>query len=470
MLFPSTPFLFLFLPTTLLIYYVFLRRNFKLKNIFLLVASLFFYAWGEPRFVFVMILSIAANYGFGRLVDKNRRKLWLALMLCFNLGILFIFKYLLFTISNMNAFWGFALPMPDIVLPIGISFFTFQAISYVLDVYRGRVVVQKNPLYVGLYIAFFPQLIAGPIVRYATIADQIETRRENFADFSSGVCRFIVGLSKKVLIANNLAIVADKAFNTPSSELSMAMAWLGVISYTLQIYFDFSGYSDMAIGLGRMFGFHFEENFNYPYIAKSVSEFWRRWHISLGTWFRDYLYFPLGGSRVKSRGRLAFNLFVVWFLTGFWHGANWTFVCWGLLYFVFITVEKLGRFDKAASRYNWLKHIYVLFVVMMGWVLFRAADIKAATAYFKTLFHLNQNQVFNDMFILYFRENIFFYAAGILFAMPFASWLAAKGKNLAPALQNVCDFLRPVLYFALFFLALSFIVKDAYNPFIYFNF
>ncbi len=470
MLFSSTPFLFLFLPTVLFIYYVFFLKNLPLKNVFLLIASLLFYAWGEPRFVLVMMLSIIVNYGFGVLVGRSRRRLWLILMLSFNLGILFIFKYLLFTIGNLNGLFGFALPMPDIVLPIGISFFTFQAVSYVLDVYRGRVEVQKNPLYVGLYIAFFPQLIAGPIVRYATIADQIENRHENFSDFSSGVCRFILGLSKKVLIANNLALVADKAFNTPSSELSVAFAWLGIVGYTLQIFFDFSGYSDMAIGLGRMFGFHFEENFNHPYIAKSVSEFWRRWHISLGTWFRDYLYFPLGGSRVKSRGRLAFNLFVVWFLTGFWHGANWTFVCWGLLYFVFITLEKLGGFEKRFAKWTWLKHIYVLFVVMMGWVLFRAADLSAAVAYFGTLFHINGNIAINDLFILYFRENIFYYAAGILFCMPVVSWLATKCGGVSRTWRNIYYVLRPVIYIALFFLALSFIVKDAYNPFIYFNF
>lgn len=470
MLFSSTAFVCFFLPFVLFVYYAFLRKHLGAKNVFLMLVSLFFYAWGEPKFVLVMILSIFCNYGFGLLVNKGRKKLWLVLMLCFNLGILFIFKYLMFAVKNINSFGDLSLTVPNIVLPIGISFFTFQAVSYVIDVYRGKVAVQKNPLYVGMYIAFFPQLIAGPIVRYATIADQIENRRENFEDFSYGVCRFILGLAKKVLIANNIALVADKAFNSPSAELSTAMAWLGVVAYTLQIYFDFSGYSDMAIGMGRMFGFHFEENFNYPYISKSISEFWRRWHISLGTWFRDYVYFPLGGSRVENRGRLVFNLFVVWALTGFWHGANWTFVCWGLFYFVFITMEKLTNFDKKFTKLSWLKHIYVLFLVMMGWVLFRAPDLTGAVSYIQTLFHLNDNLLLNDMAILNFRENIAYYITGIVFSMPVISRIAGKFKDKDTALTRTYQIIRPVVYFALFFLALSFIVKDAYNPFIYFNF
>jgi len=470
MLFSSTAFICFFLPLVISVYYLFLSKHLGAKNIFLMLASLFFYAWGEPRFVLVMILSIFCNYGFGLLVNKEQKKIWLVLMLCFNLGILFIFKYLMFTVKNINSFGDLSLTVPNIVLPIGISFFTFQAVSYVIDVYRRKVAVQKNPLYVGMYIAFFPQLIAGPIVRYATIADQIENRRENWEDFSYGVCRFILGLAKKVLIANNIALVADKAFNSPSAELSMAMAWLGILAYTLQIYFDFSGYSDMAIGMGRMFGFHFEENFNYPYISKSISEFWRRWHISLGSWFRDYVYFPLGGSRVGNRGRLVFNLFVVWALTGFWHGANWTFVCWGLFYFVFITIEKLSNFDKKFMKLSWLKHIYVLFLVMMGWVLFRAPDFAAASSYFQTLFHLNDNLILNDMAILNFRENIFYYIVGIIFSMPVISRIAARFKDKTSALTNTYQIIRPVIYMALFFLALSFIVKDAYNPFIYFNF
>ena len=281
-----------------------------------IVASLFFYAYGEPFFVLLMILSIIVNWRFGIAVDsakkaeqESRAKRFIVFMLIFNLGLMFVFKYLHFTMATLKGLTGLELPVPEIALPIGISFFTFQAISYVIDVYRGKGKAQTRLVNVGLYISFFPQLIAGPIVRYQTIADQIEGRKENFADFSVGVKRFIVGLGKKVLLANTLAIVADKAFDMNGS-LSVAMAWLGAIAYTLQIFFDFSGYSDMAIGLGRMFGFHFMENFNYPYISSSISEFWRRWHISLGSWFRDYVYFPLGGSRVDKKSRLVFNLFI----------------------------------------------------------------------------------------------------------------------------------------------------------------
>ncbi|MDD3926872.1 MAG: MBOAT family protein, partial [bacterium] len=350
MLFSSSVFIFLFLPVTILVYYA-LIKNRPLQNILLLIVSLLFYAWGEPWFVFVMIGSIISNWFFGLLIDKHRDspakvKFLLVAMLAFNLSVMFIFKYLVFALVNINGLLKTHITVPDITLPIGISFFTFQAMSYVLDVYRKKGDVQINPLNVGLYISFFPQLIAGPIVRYQTIAEMINGRKENFDDFSQGVCRFIVGLAKKILLANTLALVADKAFSLPAGELSVTFAWLGAIAYAFQIFFDFSGYSDMAIGLGKMFGFHFDENFNYPYISKSVSEFWRRWHISLGTWFRDYVYFPLGGSRVTSRGRLVLNLFIVWLLTGIWHGANWTLIIWGLYYFVFITTEKLTGLDS----------------------------------------------------------------------------------------------------------------------------
>ena len=302
MLFSSNIFLFIFLPAVMLCYYVFLRKSRVLQNVFLFFASLFFYAWGEPKFVFVMMLSIVINWAGGLFVykyRKDKRKAYavIAIDVLFNLGIIFIFKYLMFAMENMKLLFGMdQLTIPVIELPIGISFFTFQALSYVIDVYRRDGEVQKNILNVGLYIAFFPQLIAGPIVRYGTIADQINNRKENFEDFSQGVVRFVIGLSKKVLIANNMAVVADYAFATAGHN-SLLLAWMGAIAYTFQIYFDFSGYSDMAIGLGKMFGFHFRENFNYPYISMSATEFWRRWHISLGSWFRDYLYIPLGGNR-----------------------------------------------------------------------------------------------------------------------------------------------------------------------------
>ena len=330
MVFSSSAFLFVFLPLVLIIYYVFLKGEINKKNMFLFISSILFYAWGEPKFIFIMLLSIFLNWRIGILIDKynednsKKAKTYLVIGIVINVFILFIFKYLMFTINNINSIFGLTIKVPQIVLPIGISFFTFQAISYIIDVYRKNGKVQKKFMNLGLYISFFPQLIAGPIVRYETVAYDIENRKESFEQISQGVCRFIVGLAKKVIISNNLATVADMAFS--QDNLSVGFAWIGAIAYTFQIFFDFSGYSDMAIGLGRMFGFQFLENFNYPYISKSVSEFWRRWHISLTTWFKDYIYFPLGGSRVKSKFRLFFNMFVVWFLTGVWHGANWTFI------------------------------------------------------------------------------------------------------------------------------------------------
>jgi alginate O-acetyltransferase complex protein AlgI len=325
------------------------KRGFR--NIVLLLASLFFYGWGEPVFVFLMILSIIVNWAFGLMVDgmakkgnKLGMKLGMILSVVYNLGLMFVFKYLTFVTKNISFLLHNDSIVVNIALPIGISFFTFQLMSYVFDVYYGTAKVQKNLLYVGLYVSMFPQLIAGPIVRYETVADEIVNRVENRKDFAEGFGRFVVGLGKKILISNYVGKIADIAFATEGG-MSVAMAWLGAIAYTLQIYFDFSGYSDMAIGLGRMFGFHFLENFNFPYVSKSITEFWRRWHITLSTWFRDYVYIPLGGNRV-SKGRHIWNIFVVWFLTGVWHGANWTFICWGLLYFVLLMFEKLTGFHK----------------------------------------------------------------------------------------------------------------------------
>ena len=374
MLFSSSVFLFLFLPGVLIVYYLLLRPWRQAQNIFLLLASLVFYAWGEPWFVLVMMLSIAVNYGFGLWVDRDGRRggarLPVVLAVLFNLGILFVFKYLTFTLSILNRL-GAAFVIPGIELPIGISFFTFQALSYVLDVKRGRGQVQRSPLKVGLYISFFPQLIAGPIVKYETVADQIDHRRETWEDFSAGCARFIVGLGKKVLLSNQLALVADRAFLLEGADkLTTSFAWLGALCYTLQIYYDFSGYSDMAIGLGKLFGFHFLENFQYPYLSQSVTEFWRRWHISLSTWFRDYVYFPLGGSRVSSRGKHIRNLFVVWLLTGIWHGANWTFLAWGLFYFVLLVLEKYGHLGRGWPEVcRWL---FTFLMVNFAWVVFRA--------------------------------------------------------------------------------------------------
>ncbi len=472
MLFSSTIFIFSFLPLVIFVYYILLKKL-TYRNIFLLFSSLIFYAWGEPKFVLVMISSILWNWFFGLLIDKYRAnkfksKLIIVLMLVFNLGIIFIFKYLRFTLENLNRVTNANFNIPNIALPIGISFFTFQCISYVIDIYRENGKVQKNPLNVGLYISFFPQLIAGPIVRYETVADQIANRKENFEDFSKGVCRFIIGLSKKVLIANTLAIVADKSFSLNVAELSVSFAWLGAIAYTFQIFYDFSGYSDMAIGLGYMFGFKFNENFNYPYISKSVSEFWRRWHISLGTWFRDYLYFPLGGSRVKSKHRLVFNLFVVWMLTGVWHGAQWTFIFWGLYYFIIITLEKLIDFEKNFSCTNKLKffrNIYVMLLVTIGWVVFRSSSITGALSYIKIMLGFSKHSFLSPLTILYLKENRFAFIAAILFSAPIAKVISEKWKD-----NKFMSILYAVGLILLFIVCTTYIIKGTYNPFIYFNF
>ncbi len=463
LLFSRPEFLFAFLPAVVVGYYLIFRWNRTLSNAFLTLASLFFYAWGEPWFVFVMMGSIVANWLFALLADrlrgKNAGRVVLVVMIIANLSIMFIFKYLVFTVKTLNAAFGATLSVPSIMLPIGISFFTFQAISYVIDVWRGHGAVQKNLLNVAFYIAFFPQLIAGPIVRYQTIAEQIHTRKENLDDIIGGLCRFTVGFCKKVLIANTMAVVADTAFGR--ANVSIGYAWLGAIAYTLQIFYDFSGYSDMAIGLGAMFGFKFLENFNYPYISKNITEFWRRWHISLGTWFRDYVYFPLGGSRVKNKGRLVFNLFVVWFLTGVWHGAAWNFLVWGLMYFVLIMLEKLTGFDKKLGLFS---RIYTLLFVVMGWVIFRAANMGAAFEYIKAMFGLGNN-AFDLEAVFALWNNRAFFAAAILFSMPIAPWLASRfGEKKWAAL------IYPVALGIAFVFAVSLIIKGAYNPFIYFNF
>ena len=467
MVFSSTTFLFLFLPTVLILYYNPIFKSPGFRNAILIISSIFFYAWGEPFFVVLMLLSIMLNWLFGLGVakykdsDKGKAKVFIALSVVVNLGMMYVFKYLTFTLKNINLIFNSNLDTLNIALPIGISFFTFQAMSYVIDVYRGNGNVQKNPFNVALYISFFPQLIAGPIVRYETIAEQINYRKENFDDFSDGVYRFMLGFCKKVLIANNVASVADEIF--AYSEMSVSTAWIGAIAYTLQIFFDFSGYSEMAIGLGKMFGFDFLENFDYPYISKSVSEFWRRWHISLGTWFRDYVYFPLGGSRVKSKSRLVFNLFVVWFLTGVWHGANWTFIVWGLLYFVLLTIEKLTKFT---DKIGFFGHIYTMLFVIIGWVLFRSESIPDALEYLRTMFFMSGSQLFDEK-ALFFLDNYKFYlVAGILACFPIVPKLREKIK-INPKLY---DAITTVALFVTFIISLTFTIKGSYNPFIYFNF
>ena len=475
MLFSSNIFIFAFLPIVIFVYYVLLRRWRTAQNVFLFVASLFFYAWGEPTFVLVMMLSIVVNWLFGLAVDKVRDRKSaaygvIAADVVFNLTIIFIFKYLMFTLQNMKLLFGLNdLVIPVIELPIGISFFTFQALSYVIDVYRKEGEAQKNLINVGLYISFFPQLIAGPIVRYRTVAEQIKNRKETFDDFSQGVVRFIVGLSKKVLIANSMAIVADFAFGTPG-ENSIAMAWLGAIAYSFQIYFDFSGYSDMAIGLGKMFGFHFLENFNYPYVSKSATEFWRRWHMSLGTWFRDYVYIPLGGNRTKTKMRHVFNIFVVWFCTGVWHGANWTFIVWGLMYFVLLIFEKFSPFDvrDEKGKHHVLKHVYLLFFVQCGWVIFRANTLGEAGLYFGDMF--GAAPLIDDSFLEYFRQYAVYFVIAAIGSTPVVPKMKARLQEMGGKWETAGNVVAAIALVAMFLVSVSFIVKDTYSPFIYFNF
>lgn len=467
MLFSSTTFLFLFLPFSLVIYYCFLKNNRNRQNTFLFIVSILFYAWGEPAFILVMLLSIIINFYFGKYIGElqlndKRRKEALVIAIILNLSILFIYKYLMFTITVFNHVVNTNIYVPSIALPIGISFFTFQSMSYVIDVYRGEQ-YQDNILNVGLYISFFPQLIAGPIVRYVTVADQINNRTENFDDFSSGVIRFIIGLGKKVLLANTMAVVADTFFNSPINTLSLVSAWLGAIAYAMQIFFDFSGYSDMAIGLGRMFGFHFLENFDYPYISTSITEFWRRWHMSLGTWFRDYVYFPLGGSRVESKYRLIFNLFVVWLLTGIWHGANWTFIVWGLLYFALLAFEKITRFNKCENLIV-IRYCYTMFCVLVGWVFFRSDSIQTAILYLGAMFGSNGILV-DNMSLFLLNENI------VCFIISFLASTPVLKKIYHRYLSNkLGDIIVLMVLLSIFWVSVSYVVKGTYNPFIYFNF
>ena len=474
MLFSSIEFLFLFLPIVLAVYYC-LPFRWGLKNGWLLLASLFFYAWGEPSFVFVMLLSIAFNYVMALVIACARErsclsKLLLAVAVSGNLSVLGVWKYLNFitaTVRSLVPAWQPWIPQTSFVLPIGISFFTFQALSYVIDVYRG-IPVQRNPLKIALYIALFPQLVAGPIVRYTTIYAEIESRRTTFAMFSDGVYRFLCGFNKKMLLANLLAVVADKAFSLQS--LDMPMAWLGAICYTLQIFFDFSGYSDMAIGLGLMFGFHFLENFNYPYISKTVTEFWRRWHISLGTWFRDYLYFPLGGSRV-GRWRLIINLSIVWLATGVWHGANWTFVAWGCLYGILIMIEKLWNIPKHIEISLALRVFYQPFTLLMivfGWVLFRAPDMSCAWRYLCTMIGLVHVETSPVSAAFEFRNVAIPLFAAMVFSVPLVPWLCARFGRSYVCGGGGC--LAGISQLALFAVGVSYLVMNAHNPFIYFNF
>jgi len=478
MLFASLEFLFVFLPIVLVGYYAVPGRFRSIRNAWLLVASLLFYAWGEPRFVCVLVASIAVNWllalGMGRCPRDRRsraRKGLLVAAILANLLLLGFYKYSNFLAgivrSLLPGLRGIV-PQTSILLPIGISFFTFQAMSYVVDVYRGRP-ARRNPLDLALYIAMFPQLIAGPIVRYETIEAQISERRESWSGLSEGVYRFLVGFNKKMLLANLFAVAADASFADPHP--SVCGAWLGAVAYSFQILFDFGGYSDMAVGLGLMFGFRLPENFDYPYVSRSVTEFWRRWHMTLGAWFRDYVYIPLGGSRVATRGRLVFNLAVVWTATGIWHGANWTFVLWGFLYGALIAAEKLFRLPERIERnprLGVLTRPIVLLLVAFGWVLFRSEDIAAAGRHLGAMLGFGASGWADGAAWFEFRELAVLFVVGAVASVPWLPrlervWSGTRRGILLRAFERVGQL-------ALFPVGVSYLAMSAHNPFIYFNF
>ena len=459
MIFSSIPFLYYFLPAVLVVYFLTPRRG---KNAVLLLASLFFYGWGEPKLLWLMVFTIAVFYLCGLAIGRSQRykKTWLALSACVGVGLLGLFKYADFFITSLNAATGLSLPLLKLALPVGISFYTFQCLSYTVDVYRGAVPPQKNPISFGAYVALFPQLIAGPIVRYADVARELAERTHSWENVGLGLRRFVIGLSKKVILADNLAMLAKLC--RESAEPSVAFTWVYAIAFTLNIYFDFSGYSDMAIGLGRIFGFHFPENFNYPYLSKSVTEFWRRWHISLGSWFRDYVYIPLGGNRVR-KGKWVRNILTVWMLTGLWHGAAWNFVLWGLLFAALLLAEKaLPGLQKLPGI---LRHGYVLLAVILSFVLFNADTLTQAGRDFAALFGFAGLPLFTKETGYYLRSYAPLLVIACVGTTPLVKLTAQKmGENRA--IQK----LEPVLWLGLLLICTAYLVDGSFSPFLYFRF
>lgn len=463
MLFTSITFLYYFLPLVLIFYFITPK---KYRNIILLISSIIFYAYGEPKYIFLMLLEIIISYYGAILIDKYPRykETILAIFITIHLGLLCIFKYTNFLISNINNIFNSNISPLNIIMPIGISFYTFQIISYLVDVYRKKVPPQKNILTLATYISLFPQLIAGPIVRYKDINEELKNRTITLEDTSYGFRRFIIGLAKKVIIANSLG----ELFNILNNNvpISLASTWLKSLSYMLQIYFDFSAYSDMAIGLGCIFGFHFLENFNYPYISKSITEFWRRWHMSLGSWFKDYLYIPLGGSR---RGPLILirNILIVWFLTGLWHGASWNFIIWGLYFGLILLIEKLflkKYFSKVPAIF---KHIYVLFIVLISFIIFNSTTIDEAIITIKNLFI--SNSLINSGTIYYLKSYLPLILISIIGATPLIKNIYTKlSKN--KTLNKILNILEPIYLIILLIIVTAYLIDSTYNPFLYFRF
>lgn len=479
MLFSSTTFLFVFLPVVLAVYFICPK---KLRNVVLLISSLLFYAWGEPRYILVMLGTILVNYILALVCasckekgkDKGAKAAVIGTIV-FSIGMLAFFKYSNFFLTNFNGsigkLAGISLPLLKVALPLGISFYTFQTLSYTIDVYRGEVKPQKNILNLATYVCLFPQLIAGPIVRYQTVAKELEERQESVSQFGEGVRRFVVGLGKKVLLANTAGSVFDAIGGMGDSQVSVALYWLASVSFTFQIYFDFSGYSDMAIGLGKMFGFTFLENFNYPYISKSITEFWRRWHISLSTWFKDYIYIPLGGNR-KGKVRTYLNLFLVWLLTGFWHGAAWNFILWGLYFFVLLMIEKAGLKKLLEKAPSFISHCYALFFINFSWVIFSYDSMDTLGMVCKRMFGFGGIPFWNSTSTYYLLSYLAVFLIMAIAATPFpkkcVAWigerLPERGKTVLGIVAE-CAGLLVVL-----FLATSCLASDAFNPFLYFRF
>ena len=465
MLFTSISFLYYFLPALIIIYFITPK---KYKNIILLIASLLFYLYGEPKYVFLMIAEIIIAYIGAILIDKykNQSKNILIITLFIHVFLLIIFKYTDFIIQSINDISNANIKLLNIALPIGISFYTFQIISYVIDVYNGKVKVQKNIINLATYVSLFPQLVAGPIVRYQTVEKELDDRVHSFNNFAYGIRRFSIGLAKKVLVANALGELCTKAFVL--NETTIIFYWIFGISYMLQLYFDFSAYSDMAIGLGRIFGFHFPENFNYPYISKSITEFWRRWHISLSTWFKDYVYIPLGGNRDGKYKQIR-NILIVWLLTGIWHGANWTFLIWGLLFGIILIIEKIFLNKFMEKLPSFIRRIYVLFIVMILFIIFNSDNMQVALTNIKGLFGMNGEVFINDYTLHYLKSYLPLLIIALFGATPFIKTLIDKlRKN--KYVNNIINILEPILIVMILFVVTSYLIDNSYNPFLYFRF
>ena len=461
MLFSSIPFLYYFLPAVLITYFA-VPKNWK--NAVLLLFSLIFYGWGEPKLLALMVFTITMFFCCGLLIEKAQtaqwKKIWLIVSVVISLALLGLFKYADFFISSFNAVTGLSIPLLRLALPVGISFYTFQSLSYTIDVYRGKVPAQKNPIAFGAYVSLFPQLIAGPIVRYIDVARELEERTHSWADACDGIRRFLIGFSKKIILADNFALLM-KLFRE-SNEKSVLFYWMYAIAFTLNIYFDFSGYSDMAIGLGRMFGFHFIDNFNYPYLSKSVTEFWRRWHMSLGSWFRDYVYIPMGGNRV-SKLRWIFNILTVWMLTGLWHGASWNFVLWGLMFAVLLLIEKWA--PQLQKLPDWIRHGYVLFLVMISFVLFNADNLTQAASDIGGLFGIGGMPAVTEQTLYYLRSYGLLFLLGFVGSTPVVRDTARRiGET------RIGNILEPAVLLILLLVCTGYLVDGSFSPFLYFRF